>query len=82
MAWFDLQLPWYIFSRTDLQNESDVREISLLTIDKYELLIVGNDRGCGMAQLNQLLKWIMKHILKMTLEQHVTCFPGYHEISL
>ena len=61
----------------DLHNENDVREISLLIIDKNEWLLMDKDRGL----LNQLYKWIMKHIMNMNIEPHGTCFPGFLEIS-
>ena len=53
----------------DLHNENDVREISLLIIDKYERLLLDKDRGL----LNQLYKWIMKHIMKMNILTYGNC---------
>ena len=52
-----------------LHNENDVREISLLIIDKCERLLL--DKDCGL--LNQLYKWIMKHIMKKNILTYGNC---------
>ena len=35
----------------------------------------------GLAPLNQLFQWMTKHIIKMKIKPHGTCFPGFREIS-
>lgn len=58
-----------IIPMIDLHNENNVREISLLIIDKYGRLLLDKDRGL----LNQLYKWIMKHIMKMNIVTYGNC---------
>lgn len=36
----------------------------------------------GLAPLNQLFRCMTKHIKKMKIKPHGTCFPGFHEISV
>ena len=36
----------------------------------------------GLAPLNQLFQCMTKHIIKMKIKPHGTCFPGFREISV
>ena len=35
----------------------------------------------GLAQLNQLYKWMTHHTMKIKTKPHGTCFAGFREIS-